>query len=113
MVDITDRKQAEEALKESEEKYRNIVETAPDAILTMDLKGVITSCNQAALDMVGYSRDEYVGKHFLKLGAFRKRDIPTLAKVFFNVLRGKQIAPYEFQFIHKDEIGRASCRERV
>jgi len=94
MVDITDRKQAEEALKESEEKYRNIVETAPDAIMAMDLKGVITSCNQAALDMVGYSRDEYVGKHFLKLGAFRKRDIPTLAKVFFNVLRGKQIAPY-------------------
>jgi len=102
LAEVTDRLKAEIAVKDSEEKYRNIVETAPDAIMTMDLKGVITSCNQAALNMVGYTRDEFVGGHFSKLGVFRKRDIPILAKVFFNVLRGKQIAPYEFQFIRRD-----------
>ena len=100
--DLTERKKAEVKLKESEKKYRNLVETAPDGILTIDFKGVITSCNTTALEMVGYPRDEYVGKRFTKLGVFRKRDIPKLIKMFTSVIRGKEIPPVEFKFVHKD-----------
>jgi len=60
--DISERKRAEEALKESEEKYRTLVESSPDAVLMMDKERRIVSCNQAFLDLFGYERDEVQGK---------------------------------------------------
>jgi len=95
-------KQAEEALRESEEKYRSIVELAPDSIMTFDLKGVITSCNTAATRLSGYSKDELVGKHFSKIGPIRARDIPKFLKMLPSTLRGKVPKPFEITFQRKD-----------
>lgn len=58
--DITERKQAEEELRESELKFRSLTETAQDIILTIDMEGVITYANPAAAAMAG--RDDLVGK---------------------------------------------------
>jgi PAS domain S-box-containing protein len=99
---ITDRKEAEDQLRESEEKYRNMVELAPDGIATMDLKGVVTSCNTAFLRLTGYSKDEIVNKHFTRVPTLRFRDIPTYLKMFSSSLRGKVFTPYEFTWIRKD-----------
>ncbi len=55
------RKNTEDALKESEEKYRNLVETAQDAIVC-DENGIITIWNKSAERMFGYSRSEVIGK---------------------------------------------------
>jgi two-component system sensor kinase FixL len=60
--DITERKLAEEALRASEQKFRNIVEQASDAILLCDEKGVIVECNQAAEQMTGWPRAEVLGR---------------------------------------------------
>ncbi len=100
--DITERKKAEEQLRESEEKYRNMVELAPDGILTLDLKGVVTSCNTAFLYLTGYSQDEIVGRHFARAPTLRARDIPTYLKMFSSFIRGKIFKSYEFEWIHKD-----------
>ncbi|WP_287587158.1 PAS domain S-box protein [Candidatus Borrarchaeum sp.] len=56
--DITKRKNAEEALKESEERYRGLYESSIDGIASLDLKGHIVECNQAFAEMLGYTKEE-------------------------------------------------------
>lgn len=59
--DITNRKQAEEKLKESEEKYRTLFEDSKNPIWTTSREGLILDANQATADLLGYSKDELIG----------------------------------------------------
>jgi PAS domain S-box-containing protein len=56
--DVTQRRQAEEALRESEELFRTLYESSRDGIAAADLDGYFTGCNRAYADMLGYSREE-------------------------------------------------------
>ena len=59
--DITERKRAEEALRESEERYRTILENIEDGYYEVDLPGNLTFFNDSLCRMLGYSRDEMIG----------------------------------------------------
>ena len=60
--DITERKQAEEALRQSEERFSGILELAPEAIISIDEKGFIRLFNRGAEKVFGYDSSEIVGK---------------------------------------------------
>jgi len=61
-LDVTDRKRAEEALRQSEQRTRLIINTALDAVVTMDSAGRITEWNTQAEKLFGWSREEILGK---------------------------------------------------
>ncbi len=61
-IDITDLKQVEETLRNSEEKYRDIYDNTPDGIYSLDSNGFIRDANPAFLRMLGCTRNDVVGK---------------------------------------------------
>jgi len=62
--DITDPKRAADTLARSEARYRHLVESASDAIVTLDANGRFTTVNHAAENISGYKREELVGQWF-------------------------------------------------
>jgi PAS domain S-box-containing protein len=62
VTDITDRKREESALRYSEENYRLVVETAPDAVISIDESGAILFANPATVRIFGYDPTELIGK---------------------------------------------------
>ncbi|MDO9514639.1 MAG: PAS domain S-box protein, partial [Syntrophales bacterium] len=99
--DITDRKQAEEQLKKSEEKYRTILEDMGEGYFEIDLAGNFTFVNDAQCRDLGYSRDELIG-----MGSREYCDEETAKKLhelFLNIYNtGKPVKGSPGQFISKD-----------
>ena len=69
LYDITERKQAEQALLENEERIRAIVDNVVDGIITIDDSGIIISINHAAERIFGYSEGELIGQNVSLLAA--------------------------------------------
>ena len=59
--DVTERKSAEEKLRKSEEKYRDLIEISPDAIYVVDANGICVLGNRAGAELAGLPQDELVG----------------------------------------------------
>jgi PAS domain S-box-containing protein len=88
-----ERKRAEEALEESETRYRRLFETAQDGILILDAEtGQIDDVNQFLKDMLGYPHEEFLGKQLWDMGPFR--DIEA-SRAAFRELQVKEYIRYE------------------
>ena len=83
---VTKRKQAEDALKASEEKYRSILENLEDGYYEVDLTGTLTFCNDALTRLMGYSREEMQDKNYQQFNTDDK-NTQILYQVFNQVYR--------------------------
>jgi two-component system cell cycle sensor histidine kinase/response regulator CckA len=102
--EITERRQAEEALRESEEKYRTLIENIQDGVfLIQDLK--MQFVNEAFVKMVGYTVEEFAGMDFRQLIA--SEDVDRVVNWYRRRQAGENIgSEYDFRMLHKDGVTR-------
>ncbi|HEV8714506.1 MAG TPA: PAS domain S-box protein, partial [Candidatus Binatia bacterium] len=98
---VVERKQAEEALQESQERYRSLFEDANDAIATMALDGTVTSMNRSIQAMLGWSEEEMMGQHYSRFitpaSAARAEE-----RTRRSLAGEKQPSAYELDLVSKD-----------
>ncbi len=100
--DITDRKKAEEALRESEQKLRDIIDTSPDAIIWVDTTGKITLVNRKGFELTGFSEKDLIGKTFMDVEALTQESKEKILESFMKRIEGIDTPPYEVEVVAKN-----------
>lgn len=94
--------------KQTENRYFRLIEDAPDPILTVDAKGVITEANKVGLELSGLKREEIVGHSFLKMTKLvTPESLLVASKHFAEMLKGKKSdSGYEITLVTKGNVKR-------
>lgn len=96
--DITDERRAREGLTQSEARYRNLFDTASDAIYTVDTHGAFTSVNEATCRLIGAKREELLGR---SLVPFIDSEAAEEVREHFRAALGGQSRRYECNIVGK------------
>ena len=99
--DVTERWMAEQACRESEEKYREIIETIEDGFYEVDLKGNLVFFNEALKKILGYSSEEMMGMNNRQY--MSEKTAKTVYETFNEVYcSGKPTKAFDWELIRKD-----------
>jgi PAS domain S-box-containing protein len=97
-----ERKQAEETLQQSEENLKTYLESAPDGLYINDLKGTFLYGNKKSEELLGYKKEELIGKSFLKLKIIPAKYLAKAGKLLALSAMGRPTGPDEFELTRKD-----------
>jgi PAS domain S-box-containing protein len=97
--DITEPRRVENLLRDSELRYRKLVENLPDVIFMIDKDGLITYISPAAERLFGYSPPDLPGRRFMDI--VYPEDVPDLIRRFGEISKGI-IRPFEWRLVHPD-----------
>ncbi len=100
-MDITEKKKAEQELKESEAKYRHLFESSPNAIVLLNKEEIIIDCNFATERIFGYNKEELIGRHYIDLGILTVDQISNIREKYKKILEGREVKPIEVQINSK------------
>ena len=98
-VDIDSGRRAEEALRESERRFREMLDTIELVAVLLDVVGSVTYCNPYLLSLTGYTKDEVVGKNFFELFLPPAQRAAAAAQFNSNIGRGVLTAHSEFEVV--------------
>jgi|GEM_PF-596131 PAS domain S-box-containing protein len=105
IIDITDRKRAEEVLRESEEQYRATFETTGTAMFLVDEDAILSGANREMEKVFGYSREEVVGKmRYMRL--VMPEDVDKVKRMSIMILRGEIEGPIQYEIKARHKTGR-------
>jgi PAS domain S-box-containing protein len=98
--DVTARVEVEGALKESEEKYRLIFETAANLITSVDSRGTLVDCNKRIEEVLGYKREEVIGQKMSKI--IHRDYLPKAHETLAELIATGITQSKEYKMIRKD-----------
>ncbi len=99
-TDMTDRRKVEDALRRSEKRYRQLVETARDLIFTLSPEGIVISLNNALSQATGWVVDDWLGKHYSETLPDEVREEAEVQ--FARALAGERMPLFELPLKTKD-----------
>ncbi len=110
---LRQQRKSQDERRESEQRYAELIEAAPDPIMTINTIGLVQSMNSAVTAISGYQTKDLVGKHFATLGIVASSSLPLAFKEFTKALLGIEQPPFELNVTRKDRttiILEAHCR---
>lgn len=99
---ITERRQTELALMESEEKYRNLYKNSPNAVLLTNKRGIVLDINSSAEKILGYSKADLIGRNYIEFDMVNSDQIKVIKSKYKQLLKGEKPKPIELQIKKKN-----------
>ncbi len=100
--DISAKKEAEENLRDSEERYRFLFQNSPFSILLIDHSGKIIDCNSSLEKLIGYEKSEIINKKYNKILVVIENYIPLLLERLKRISKGESLPPLDIELKRKD-----------